>query len=583
MAASTAISALVIDDNPGDRGLVAQALADASRAAGTTCGVVGAGSLGTGLELLRKGAHRFDAILLDLGLPDTRGLDGLVSLRSVNSGAPIIILTGHADLLTATEALKHGASDYLHKDELQSATLWRAISYSIERKKFESELVEYANTDPLTGVLNRRAFFAALSEALEQARRSELHCAVIVFDIDGFKEINDRHGHHVGDALLTTIAEEVTARLRKTDTVGRLGGDEFAIVAPNIKAAGGAFQIAEKVAEAVRSIDFVDGIAIRPSISIGIAVFPLDDNPANVLVAHADMAMYKSKSKKTGPIHYYDQQMDRSIKRRDVMRKRMLSDIPGRFYLDYQPIVLSRSNEVAGVEALARWQGPGDKVLPPNTFIPIAEESGWMPLLGGRLLEQVCTQIRQSIEEGLPVVPVSLNVSAAQCGDQTFAARMIGTIRYWSVDPALINIEITEEKIRQNLAVSRYNLHQLKDAGIGVHIDDFGTGYFSFAILKDLPLDVIKIDKTFVAAMKADARSVQIVKAIVDLARRLEVKTVAEGVETEEQAAMLRAIGVELLQGFYFSRPVSIDKLRGLLADGAQLTAGTPARRRAAN
>ncbi len=577
-----AISALVIDDNPGDRKLVEQALAEASRGAGMTCSVVGTASLGTGLELLRKGAHRFDVILLDLGLPDTKGLDGLVSLRGVSAGAPIVILTGHADPLTATEALKHGASDYLHKSELQALTLWRAIRYAIERKKFESELVEFANTDPLTGVLNRRAFFACLSEALEQARRSELHCAVIVFDIDRFKEINDRHGHHVGDTLLAAIAHEITLRLRTTDTVGRLGGDEFAIVAPNIRTASGAFHIAEKIAEAVDAIDIVEGISVRPRISIGIAVFPLDDNPANVLVAHADMAMYKSKNKKSGAIHYYDQQMDRRVKRRDVMRKRMMSDMPGRFYLDYQPIILSRSNEVAGVEALARWQGPGDKVLPPNTFIPIAEESGWMPLLGGRLLEQVCTQIRQSIEEGLPVVPVSLNVSATQCNDQTFAARMIGTIRYWSIDPALINIEITEDKIRRNLGVAQSNLRQLKNAGIGVHMDGFGAGSFSFAILKDLPLDVIKIDRTFVADMKVDIRSMQVIKAIVDLARRLEVKIVAEGVESEDQAAMLRAIGVEYLQGFYFSRPVGIEKLRGLLADGAHL-AKAPAEQRVAS
>ncbi len=573
MSASTPISALVIEDNPGDRKLVELALADASREAGTTCSMVGAGSLGTGLELLRKGAHRFDAILLDLGLPDTKGLEGIVSLRSANSGAPIVVLTGVSDLSMATEALKHGASDYLHKNEMHSRTLWRAIRYAIERKKFETGLVEFANTDPLTGVLNRRAMFDYLSEALEQAHRSELHCAVIVFDVDGFKEINDRHGHHVGDLLLVEITRQITSRLRKTDTVGRLGGDEFAIIAPNLKTATGAFHIAEKVLESVSRIDSIEGISVRPNISVGIAVFPMDDSSANVLVSHADIAMYKSKNRKTGAIHYFDQQMDRTIKRRDLIKKRMMSDVPGRFFLDYQPIVDAHSFHMTGAEALARWHGPGDKLVPPAAFIPIAEESGWITLLGGRLLQQICTQMRQSMEAGLAVVPVSINVSAAQCREPTFAAQTIGTIRYCAVDPALINIEITESTLAQNVVATLRNLQQLKDAGIGVHINGFGSGYSSLSILRTLPLDALKIDRAFVADIATDSKAIQIVKAIVDLSRRLEVTTVAEGVETEEQAALLQAIGVEYLQGFYFSKPLGVDRLRRVLAEGTPLHA----------
>ncbi len=567
------LSVLLIEDNPGDRRLAELALKEAGLEAGMNCRVLTAGTLAEGLETLAADGGRIDAILLDLGLPDVKGFEGLFQLRDVVPDVPIIVLTGLSDQVVATDALKHGASDYLEKADVQPRMLWRAIRYAIERKKTEAELVQLANSDPLTGLLNRRAFFRVIDSSLEHARRSKLICAVIVFDIDHFKEINDSFGHHLGDQLLVKIAAEVKGRLRRTDTIGRLGGDEFAVIAPNLKSANDAIEIAEKIRASVCGITNLNGIELRTNISIGIAVFPEDNSSAEVLVSHADMAMYKSKGRGSGPINFYDVHMDRVVKARQAMKRSMLPDISdGKFRLHYQPIVDAETFNIVAAEGLARWHEPPDnKNVDPGQFIAIAEEAGWISELGRRLFEDACLQIKQTLDDGKPTVPISINISPLQCLDHGFALRLVGILMKHKIDPSFINVEITESTLIQNIDMARQNLVMLKNVGIGVHIDDFGTGYSSLSVLKDLPLDVLKVDRSFISEMARDIGSRQIVEAIAELSRKLQLKTIAEGVETEEQAKILRDIGIDYLQGYYFSRPVPIDDFRELLVLGAPL------------
>ncbi len=561
------LAVLILEDNPGDRRLVELALREGREAGFPPCETRAFGDLGGGLALLQSHEFSPDAILLDLGLPDVSGFHGLLSLRGADPGVPIIVLTGLADLAVATEALKLGASDYLEKAEMQAKTLWRAIRYAMERKKNESTLVTLANTDPLTGLLNRRAFFDKLEGALDQARRTDMGCAVIIFDVDSFKDINDIHGHYFGDRLLAEIADRVTAVLRKTDHIGRIGGDEFAVIAQNLKSPNGAIDIAEKIRKAVGEIRNVDGIELRPATSVGIAISSADDCPADVLVSHADIAMYKSKKNHgQGKIHYFDDKMDEEVKSRHFIKKSIIGDMnAGRFYLDYQPIVDAVTGEIVAAEALARWCGPAGKMIAPSDFIPIAEEAGWIAMLGRRLAELLCEQMRDSIASGIPMVPVALNVSALQCKDDSFGAQLVEIIEGFGVDPKLIKVEITESTIIQNVHATRRNLEVLKGAGIGVHIDDFGTGYSSLSVLKDLPLDGLKIDRSFVAQMPGDLGSARIIQAIAELSRALGFDTVAEGVEELEQIEPLQRIGVNYLQGYYFSRPVAVETFRKLL------------------
>ncbi len=560
------LSVLLVEDNPGDRRLTEFALQDAGRDAEVLCTVAAVDSLAAALAHLEQVKGAVDAILLDLDLPDALGLDGLRSMRGTAAHVPIIVLTGLSDLKIAGEALKNGAGDYLEKGEIQPRTLLRAIRYAIERKKSETELLRLARTDSLTGLLNRRAFFEQLDAALIQSRRNELPCAVILFDVDRFKEINDVFGHKTGDNVLIEVTRRLREQLRETDTIARIGGDEFAILATNLRSEGSAMEIAEKVSRAVSGITELEDMRLDVSISVGISVFPNDDSSADVLVSHADLAMYKSKASKKGSINFFDARMDAVVKARHALKRSMPEDIlAGRFYLLFQPIVDATTRRLIGAEGLARWRDLENKIITPAEFIPIAEESGSIANLGNRLLEEACAQIRAWADMQKALVPISMNISPMQCRDPGFAARLIATMERLEVPSNLINIEMTESTIFKNIEVIQKNLDMLKTYGVGVHIDDFGTGYSSLSLLRDLPLSAVKIDRSFVRDIGRVAGSELIVQAVVDLAKKLGFQTIAEGVETEDQVSMLRDMGVNGLQGYYFSKPVPGAQLAGWL------------------
>ncbi len=558
---------LLIEDNPGDRRLTEIALGEAASDADMSCELHAVNTLADGLAWLADPAHQFAVVLLDLGLPDAVGLDGLRSVHIAGPGVPIVVLTGLSDMATATAALKAGASDYLDKADLRPRTLFRALRYAIERKKAEAELMRLARTDSLTGLLNRRAFFEQFEAALVQSRRSELACAVILFDIDRFKEINDVFGHRAGDELLVAVADVLRAQLRETDAIGRIGGDEFAVLATNLKSAAAAMEIAEKIARGVAAITELNDISVAVSISIGMSVFPLDDSTADVLVTHADMAMYKSKASKRGSINYFDARMDAAVKARHALKRSMPEDIAsGKFYLVFQPIVDAGTRKIVGAEGLARWRDTNNKLITPEEFIPIAEESGAIAELGGRLLTEACSYLRHWSELHKMLVPISLNVSPIQCRDPGFGARLINAVERAEIAPTLINIEITESTMAKSLDIIEKNLAMLRVFGIGISIDDFGTGFSSLSLLKDLPLSTLKIDRSFVRDIGKQDGSETIIHAIVEMARKLGFRTVAEGVETEAQVALLRDFGVDNLQGYYFSRPVSGEQFASWLA-----------------
>jgi diguanylate cyclase (GGDEF)-like protein len=560
------LAVLLVEDNLGDRRLAEIALREAAADAGIACTVEAAESLAAALRRVQSGDHPVDAILLDLGLPDACSLEGLMALRSVALDTAIVVLTGLSDLRVATEALSSGASDYLEKAEIQPRTLLRAVRYSIERRKSAAEMVRLAHTDSLTGLLNRRAFFEHLEVALTQSRRSERACAVILFDIDHFKEINDVFGHRVGDEVLVEVTRRLRQHLRETDAVARIGGDEFAIVATNLQTANAAMEIAEKLVRSMAAIEDIHGLHLEVSISVGISVFPMDVAGADELVAHADLAMYKSKSSKKGSINFFDARMDAIVKVRHELKRSMPEDIQsGRFYLLFQPIVDSNSRRLIAAEALARWRDVNNKVIGPSEFIPIAEESGSITVLGNHLLEEACAQIHTWSEQRKCLVPVSLNISAIQCRDPAFATRLIAALERLEVPPQYINVEMTETTIFKSIEVIQKNLETIKSYGIGIHIDDFGTGYSSLWLLRDLPLDAVKIDRSFVRDIGRTLGSELIIQAVVDLGKKLGFLTIAEGVETEEQASLLRDIGVSALQGYYFSHPVPGAQLAGWL------------------
>ncbi len=557
------LSFLVVEDNPADRRLIEVALNDLDYAAESRCLIASVDTLADAIAHLKASDTLPDVVIQDLHLPDAVGMEALEAVRKDTGNAPVIVLTGLDDSAVATEALARGASDYLEKRDLAARTLWRAIRYAMEHKKKELQLRRLANSDPLTGILNRRAFFDRLRLEIAHTSRSDMHCGVLVFDIDKFKQINDLYGHETGDTLLVEIARRVGGQLRETDALGRIGGDEFAVIAPNIRDADGALEVARKIVDAVDGIGVVNGQNINPVVSVGIAIYPSDHSTADMLISHADLAMYKSKNT-SRRIHYYDERMDHDAKARHRTKARMREDIAaGRFGFDYQPIVDARTGAIVAAEALARWRG--NETVSPSEFIPLAESAGWINDLSFGLFDELCTHLHELTAGGLPRVPIAFNLSSLQYRDAAFASRLVAAIHAASIDPGLLNVEVTESTVIEDIDMAVRTLGALRTCGIGVHLDDFGTGYSSLSILKVLPLDALKIDRTFVADVCINAGSRQIVEAVASLARNMELSTVAEGVETQEQADLLRDVGIDHLQGYFFSRPLAFDEFRTLL------------------
>ncbi|MCB1487227.1 MAG: EAL domain-containing protein [Bauldia sp.] len=560
------LSVLLIEDNPGDRRLTEIALAEAASDAELSCRVQSSGTLAEGLAQLADSDSPVDAVLLDIGLPDAVGLDGLQAIRSGYPDLPVVVLTGHSDVDMATRALNVGASDYLEKGEVRPRPLLRAIRYAIERKRSERELVRLANTDPLTQLLNRRAFFDILERALADARRTDLTCALLIVDVDDFKEVNDMFGHQTGDELLIHIAQKVKGELRETDVVARLGGDEFAILATYLKSPDAAIQIAEKIVMTVGSISNLDGKAIETGASVGIAVLSVDEVDATAFARQADVALYKSKANGKGAVNFYDAEMDARIKASHELRRRIPVDIAdGRFIPHFQPLVDANTHTVVSAEALARWLDKDGNFIPPAEFIPLAEEAGLISALADAIFENACINLRQWIDAGLKVVPISINISPLQFRDPFFGVYFVAKIDRFGLDRSLFNIEVTESLFINNFDVTRENLNYLRSSGIGIHLDDFGTGYSSLSLLVELPLDGVKLDRAFIRQLNGHDGSEAIIQATVELGRRLHFKVVAEGVETEDQAALLSGYGVDVLQGFLFSKPVGAEAFEAML------------------
>lgn len=562
------LSALVVGADRAHREAAAEALRAGCRDAALCWQVSAAAPSSVLTACLDADGRSPDAILL-ISTCVATGVQALNAIRRACKFVPVVVATDVGDLDGAVALLREGAADCVNANALRPERLMRAIRFAIERKQYETELLKLARTDPLTALLNRRAFFEQLRSALVQARRSRLACAVIVFDVDNFKEINDVFGHKVGDNVLVEVGRRLTAVLRESDFVARIGGDEFAILATNLNGPADAMEIAGKVVSTVAAIDEVDEMRVELSVSVGISVFPMDQSDADALVSHADLAMYRSKAGKTGAVTFFDADMDEVVKARHQLKHSMPQDIVrGRFFLVFQPIVDATSRRIVAAEGLARWRDAGDKVIAPAEFIPIAEESGSIGTLGNRLLEDACAQIARWSEHR-SLVPVSLNVSPIQCRDPGFAARLIATVERLGISPRLINIEITESAMLRNLDVTQRNLEMVRAYGIGIHIDDFGTGYSSLSLLRDLPIDVLKIDRSFVRDLDVrETRAIRVVQAIVDLSQKLGFRTIAEGVESEAQAVQLRDIGVDALQGYYFSHPVIGEAFDAWLADG---------------
>jgi diguanylate cyclase (GGDEF)-like protein/PAS domain S-box-containing protein len=438
------------------------------------------------------------------------------------------------------------------------AALYTAFLRDIsESKAAKQRLLLLAHYDSLTGLPNRVLFYDRLTQLLAQSQRNDWSGALLFIDVDRFKLVNDTLGHHAGDELLRQVALRLQDSLRPGDTVGRLGGDEFALILANIAQPQDSELVAEKLMYAFRKPFEVEGQELFVTLSVGITVFPGDGLDADMLIRHADAAMYRAKEEGRNAYQFFSGEAlveaSKRLSLENCLRRALDRD---EFRLHFQPRVDLQSGDIVGMEALLRWQKSDGELVAPGAFVPILEETGLILPVGDWVLRQACHQLNEWQSAGLSCVPVAVNLSPRQLRNRAFPERVGQLIAQYRIDPSLLELEITETSLMRDPDEAVRLLSEIRRPGVRIAIDDFGTGYSSLAYLKRFPLDYLKIDRSFVRDLTSSPGDASIVRTIITMAHELGLRVVAEGVETQAQLDFLASHGCEEAQGFLFSRPV---------------------------
>ena len=429
------------------------------------------------------------------------------------------------------------------------------------------QMTHSAEHDFLTGLPNRMLLNDRISQAIVLASRHNRHVAVLFLDLDGFKHINDSLGHPVGDKLLQSIATRLVDCVRASDTVSRQGGDEFVVLLSEVELSEDAAITARRMLHAVSQPHSIDQHDLHVTTSIGVSVYPEDGLDAETLIKNADTAMYQAKESGRQSFQFFKPAMNaRAVERQSIEEGLRRALERQEFVLYYQPKVDLMSGAINGAEALIRWIHPTRGLIPPMDFIPIAEDCGLILSIGAWALREACAQSRAWTKGGLPAVTMAVNVSAIEFRDKNFLNRLFEVINETGLDPRLLELELTESVLMKHAASTAVILQSLREAGIRLAIDDFGTGYSSLSYLRKFPVDAVKIDQTFIRQISADDDTT-IVKAVIGMARGLKLRVIAEGVETPEELAFLRAYRCDEAQGYYFSRPVPARQFAMMLKD----------------
>jgi diguanylate cyclase (GGDEF)-like protein len=519
----------------------------------------------------------FDCVMLDYRLGD---IDGIELISAINTDdkapCPIIMITGMGDEKLAVEAMRRGAYDYIKKDNLQAEHLLNVISAGIKWAEVEGKLqesqkkLEYLSMyDSLTSLPNRQLLLDRLEHALSISRRDESKFAVLMMDLNLFKEVNDSLGHAAGDELLIQVAQRLKKLSRESDTFARLGGDEFCGILYHMRSLEDACSVAEKINLAIKEPFMLkQGESVNIGISIGIAYFEGQKTDVKSLLAQADSSMYEAKKGSLGYSTHVNGNESFAKLNPALMISSCLSQSldNGEFYMVYQPQVDLVTGECCGVEALARWNSPVLGNIPPDVFVKIAERSDIISKLTYATFEMTFKQAKAWENEKL-LMPISLNLSAKLLDDKDLILSVSSLLAKHKVFPELVTLEITETALMHSPHEASQAIQKLSDMGIQISIDDFGTGFTSFTHLRHFALNELKIDKLFIKDLKQDSRDSSIVHSFVSLANGFGIKLVAEGVEDGEKLDMLKAAGCTKAQGYWISRPIEGDQIPEWLED----------------
>jgi diguanylate cyclase (GGDEF)-like protein len=439
-----------------------------------------------------------------------------------------------------------------------SAQMLSDLTARIAQLESERALtLRMAQTDSLTGLVNRGAFTSELCERLEEARATGGRVALFVVDLDRFKLLNDTLGHHAGDLFLAEVGERLRASADPSELVARLGGDEFALISGCADTA----RRAQHLLDLLTQPHTIYGRQVSPGASIGVAVYPDDAAEAGDLQRFADMALYRVKTRGGRRWSAFDAELREENQRRRTLEADLRRGIPaGEIEPWFQPVVDAKDGRIVGVEVLARWRHPEHGLLPPGAFVPMAEELGLIGRIDEAVFEAGCAFAAPWVEAGL-IEQVSFNVSPRDLMDPSFSRRLIGRLAKTALPATNLTVEITETFLLQDLALSRRHIERLNAKGIRIALDDFGTGYSNLRALMHLPIQTVKLDRSLISDIAKDGRVAKLVNSMLHAARALGIRIVAEGVEEEAQAIILRAAGCDRMQGYWFARPMPADQM----------------------
>ncbi|MFC7517226.1 EAL domain-containing protein [Herbaspirillum sp. GCM10030257] len=436
-----------------------------------------------------------------------------------------------------------------------------------ERRRSEAHITFLAHHDSLTNLPNRRLFSDHVNHAIRQADRYGKQLAVLLIDLDRFKTINDTKGHDAGDLLLQEIAVRLKHCLREGDIVARLGGDEFVILLEELPSPSVVAHVAQKILSVTRWPFIIQDQEFYVTASIGISLYPQNGADEQGLLKTADMAMYRSKEAGKNRYHFYSEDLNSAVSQKLALETHLRHALErNQIEMHYQPKVDLRTGALSGVEALMRWTHPELGNVAPSVFIPLAEETGLIHSLGKWALEQACVKAVEWRTNGMGSLNVAVNLSVRQFDNDKLHSEIADILQSSGMDPGMLELEITESMFMRNLDAGLATVMRLKSAGVRIAIDDFGTGFSSLSTLKHLPIDTLKVDGAFIHGLPSDAKDQGITRAIINMAKTLKVTVVAEAVETKEQLDFLRLTDCDLVQGYFYSKPVSATQLDALLA-----------------
>jgi len=431
-----------------------------------------------------------------------------------------------------------------------------------ERREAQRRILHAARHDPLTDLPNRALVYELGSQLLASAKRHRDRIAVLFFDLDRFKPINDTYGHAVGDRMLQQVGQRIKAGLRANDLVGRLGGDEFVAILADIRSDDAVLHTATQLLHTLREPYRIGELELKTSPSIGISIYPSDGDDLDALIRHADAAMYHAKNSGRNMCQFFTQEIYLHAKQTfDLEQRLRQSSAESDFALVYQPFIDLRQRKFVGVEALLRWRGGGTSAGAQERFIAAAERIGLITVLGDWVLHEACRQHEKWRHLGLPPIRVAVNISAVQFREKDFSERASYIIGKSGIAPSCIEFEVTESAVMSDVEGAAGMLERLKHEGIRIALDDFGTGYSSLSYLTQLPIDKLKIDKSFIQNIDTDAASLAIAETVITLGKKLGMTVIAEGIESQAGIKKLADIGCDLGQGFFISKPVPPDQL----------------------